>query len=277
MRQSTIKTTQEYQGWGIIFQRPVKIRIHPAPINTGIVFNQNISADVNNVFIYNHFVGLKKNRSKIFFVEHFLSACFGLGLDNLYVDVLGKELPFGDGSALDYVKLIRKAEIISQNKPKRQLFINQPISVVNKTGWILVIPSDELSINLLSKASTIGKNQRDKTIQMLVWNQGKKDDYQKSIAPARTFGEYSDIDFLKKILPFPIITQPITDINKKANISNIVLPKRLRYNDEMLRHKMLDLIGDLALLGKWLKAKIIAFNTSHKLNHKLIQQLSNLS
>lgn len=277
MHQSTVKTIQEYQGWGIIFQRAVKIRIRPAPINTGIVFNQNISADINNVFIYNHFVGLKKNGSKIFFVEHFLSACFGLGLDNLYVDVFGKELPFGDGSALDYVKLIQKAEIISQHRPKRQLFIKKPISVVNKTSWILVTPSDRLSINLLSNASTIGKNQEDKTIQMLVWTQGNKADYRNSIAQARTFGEYSDIDFLKKILPFSLIIKPITDIKKNNEVSNIVMPKRLRYNDEMLRHKMLDLIGDLALLGKELKAKIIAFNPSHKLNHKLIQQLSDLN
>ncbi|MCX7785451.1 MAG: UDP-3-O-acyl-N-acetylglucosamine deacetylase [candidate division WOR-3 bacterium] len=276
MQQFTIKTPQDYQGWGIIFKRQVTIRISPAPVDTGIIFNPNISANINNAFISNHFVGLKKNKHKLYFVEHFLSACFGLGVDNLYVNVLGDELPFGDGSASVYVKLIQSAGITSQNKPKKYLLVKNPVSIADKDGLFFIFPSQKLSITLLGNSSITKEKLPDEKITSIVWCQNKKNDYQNSIAPARTFGNYPDIDFLKKILPFEIITKSIPNNKKNLKRSDIVLPKRFRYTDEMLRHKMLDLIGDLALLGKVIKGKIIAFNPSHKLNHKLLKKLTNM-
>ncbi len=334
MNQRTIKNPQNYKGWGIIFQQPVTIRISQAPVDTGIVFNHNLSANIMNAFIKNHFVGLKNHKQKILFVEHFLSACLGLGIDNLYVEVLGNELPFGDGSALPYIKLLQKAEIKNQNKNKNYLLVTKPISVVDEKGWIVVFPARKLSINLFSeltqpnssnsryhKAKTQLQNKRvlSSSYQQLVWFQEQKNKYTNSFAKARTFGEYQDVDFLKKILHFALRVKKINEnsynsqnyliidvlgnnpsnniISKKIcypnknqynrqnhflittkenKPSNIILPQKLRYQDELLRHKMLDLIGDLALLGKQLQGKIFAFNPSHKLNHKLVERLTEL-
>jgi UDP-3-O-acyl N-acetylglucosamine deacetylase len=257
--QKTINKSARYRGIGIFFGKETKIILSPAPANTGIVFNGSIQAKVKNAFIFNHSLGMKRDNTKIFFTEHLLAACYGLGINNLFIDVSGKELPFGEGSALTFVNLIKSAGIKTYQKESPTYNLDIPMIVNENDSFICALPDKKLSIDCFVDFphSKIGKQFWGNIINLT--------NFENELAPARTFGTHRNYALLKKILPF------------KLSIANgLIFPKIRRYRNEAVRHKVLDLIGHLTLLGSRLNAKIFAFKPSHEINQGFVKKLEGL-
>ncbi|MEO0115075.1 MAG: UDP-3-O-acyl-N-acetylglucosamine deacetylase [candidate division WOR-3 bacterium] len=256
MHQKTIKSSIAFQGIGLLFGNSTKVILRPAPPNTGIVFNEKIRAINKNSFIYRHSLGLKDGPTRIYGVEHLLAACYGLGIDNLLVSVLGKEVSFGDGSALPFVRLMQRAGIKNYKVLAKTLSLKIPIIVSVNSSFILALPGQSLSINCF-----IHFPQR--RIGCQFWGDKINSiNFQKVLAPARTFGQYQNELLLSQFLPFSL-----------QNENGIILPKVLRQRAEPVCHKVLDLLGHLALLNCRLNAEIFAFKPSHQLNQKFCRRL----
>ena len=256
MYQKTIKKAVEYKGIGILFGKESKITLRPAAPGTGIIFNETLEARTKNAFIDKHSLGLTNGKIKIYFTEHLLAACYGLGVNDLFIDVTGKEIPFGDGSSLPFIKLIRSLGLQIYKEKSNNCFLQMPIIVSENDSFILALPSKKLSINcfVYFPQPRIGAQFWGGSINQTT--------ILKELAPARTFGVYRNDKSLKKLLSFKLVTE-----------DNLILPKVMRYKNEVVRHKVLDLLGHLALLNYWLNAKIFAFKPSHKLNQKFIRRL----
>jgi UDP-3-O-[3-hydroxymyristoyl] N-acetylglucosamine deacetylase len=260
LRQTTIKKPIQYKGIGILFAKETKIKLRPAPPNTGIVFNEKIKTSVKNAFLFRHSLGLKTGKSQIFFTEHLMTTCYGLGVSNLYIDVSGKEMPFGDGSSLPFVKLIKTAGIKTYQDQWKTVNLDRPIITDSNDSFILALPAKILSIDCY-----VSFAQKKIGGQFFSAERCHNLKFVKDIAPARTFGSYCNYKFLKKVLPFEIITK-----------DGLVLPKVFRFPNEVVRHKILDLLGHIALLGRQLNAKIFAYKPSHHLNQKFVRELEEL-
>jgi UDP-3-O-[3-hydroxymyristoyl] N-acetylglucosamine deacetylase len=257
--QKTIKKTVEYKGIGILFGKESKITLKPAPVGTGIIFNRTIKARAKNAFIDKNSLGLTNRKIKIYFTEHLLAACYGLGVNDLFIDVTGKEIPFGDGSSLPFIRLIRSAGLKTYKEKSNNCFLPMPIIVSENDSFILALPEKKLSINCLVDfpQPRIGGQFWGGSINQTT--------IMSELVPARTFGPSKNYKLLEKILPF------------KLEIENgLIFPKIFRYKNEMVRHKILDLVGHLALLNSWLNAKIFAFKPSHELNQKFIKRLESI-
>jgi UDP-3-O-acyl N-acetylglucosamine deacetylase len=257
--QKTIKQPIQYQGYGILFGEEAKITLKPAPVYTGIVFNREMGAEVQNAFIYKHSLGLRNNSSKIYFTEHLLATCYGLGITNLFIDVISKEVPFGNGSCLPFVKIIKKAGVKEYREKSEIYNLKKPLIVSKNDSFILALPANILSIDCFVDfpQSKIGSQ---------FWGDFiNQNNFIKELARARTFGSYRNYEFIKKILSFEVIKE-----------KGLIIPKVFHYNNEAVRHKVLDLLGNLALLGGRLNAKIFAYKPSHKLNHQFVRKLEEL-
>lgn len=233
--------------------------LKPAPANTGIIFNGKIQAEVKNGFIYQHTLGLRKGVSKIYFAEHLLAACYGLGITNLFIDVISKEIPFGNGSCLPFVKIIKKAGVKEYREKSEIYNLKKPLIVSNNDTFILALPANKLSIDCFVDfpQSKIGSQ---------FWGDFiSRNNFIKELARARTFGSYRNYEYIKKMVSFEIIKE-----------KELIIPKVFNYKNEAVRHKVLDLLGQLALLGGRLNAKIFAFKPNHKLNHQFVRKLEEL-
>lgn len=259
MLQKTIRKPVEYKGIGILFGKESKITLRPAPPDSGIIFNETVKAKARNAFIANHSLGLSNGKTKIYLVEHLLAACSGLGINDLFIDVRGKEIPFGDGSSLTLVKLMKSAGLKTYKEKRDYCFLKMPIIVSENDSFILALPGKNLSINCYVDFP-------QPRIGAQFWGGPiKKTKIIKELVPARTFGAYRNYRLLKKILPF-----------KPTMENGLIFPTMLRYQNEAVRHKVLDLLGHLTLLNYWLNAKIFAFKPSHKLNQKFVRRLETI-
>jgi UDP-3-O-[3-hydroxymyristoyl] N-acetylglucosamine deacetylase len=254
--QKSIKKSIEYKGTGILFGKESKLTLRPAPAGAGIVFNDTLKVCTKNAFFDKHSLGITNGKAKIYFIEHLLAACYNFGVNNLFIDVTGKEIPFGDGSSLPWVELITSTGLKTYREKRNNCFLPIPIIVCENDSFLLALPGKKLSINCFVDfpQTRIGAQ---------FWG-GPIDQTTiiKELAPARTFGTYQNGKFLKKLLPFELVTE-----------GNLILPKKARYKNEAVRHKVLDLLGHLSLLDYLLNAKIFAFKPSHKLNQKFIRRL----
>src|SRR3989339_22946 len=216
-----------------------------------ILGDKEIEASSNNVTTTNR----GTNLGEIQTIEHVLAAAYGLGIDSLEIKLSTPEPPAMDGSALFFVKALLSAGIKILKKKKTIIVIKKTIEVKERESSIKVIPYDGFCIDFEVDFPAFGK-------QHFIYN--KNTDFIKEVAPARTFGYIEEVEMFKK-----------NGIAKGASTKNaLVLSKnsyvnKPRFKDEMVRHKILDLIGDLALLQAYLKAKIIAKKSGHKLNVQL--------
>lgn len=259
MRQKTIRQPVKYQGRGILFGKESGLSLRPALVNTGIVFNERIKANVKNAFIHNHTLGLRKDATKIFFTEHLLAVCYGLGITNLFIDVKNKEIPFSDGSCLPFIKIIKKVGIKELRENTEVYNLKKPFIVSKNDSFILALPAKKLTIDCYIDfpQSKIGSQ---------FWGDFiNQNNFIKELASARTFGSYQNYEYVKKMVLFKI---------KKEK--KLIFPKVFRYKNEAVRHKVLDLLGHLALLGCRLNAKIFAYKPSHELNHQFVKRLEEL-
>jgi UDP-3-O-[3-hydroxymyristoyl] N-acetylglucosamine deacetylase len=248
---------------------PVTVRILPASPGTGIVFRRidldgfEIEAVSRNVARVSYATSLMKKGVLISTTEHLLSAFVGLGIDNATVELDNLELPILDGSALPFVELIQKAGLRKQRRPRKYLKILREVEMREGNKFISVYPADTYSVSysINFPHPLIGKE----TLQVELSN----GNYLKHIAGARTFGSREDEKTMRNM-----------GLIRGASRENCIVLTRdgiengpLRYADEFVRHKVLDLVGDLALLGKPILGKIVADRAGHAMHTALVSRI----
>jgi len=269
IQEQTIRSSVGCSGVGLHSGAPVAMRILPAPPGRGIVFRRTdlddfeIEANGRNVARVSYATSLMKKGVLISTTEHLLSAFTGLGVDNAIVELDNLELPILDGSALPFVDLIQKAGIRKQRRPRRYLKILREVEMREGNKFISVYPADTYSVSysINFPHPLIGKE----TFQLELSNGS----YLKNIAAARTFGSREDEKAMRNM-----------GLIRGASRENCIVLTRdgiengpLRFPDEFVRHKVLDLVGDLALLGKPILGKILADRAGHAMHTALVSRI----
>jgi UDP-3-O-[3-hydroxymyristoyl] N-acetylglucosamine deacetylase len=269
IQEQTIRSSVQCSGVGLHSGAPVSLQILPAPPGTGIVFRRTdldgfeIEATSRNVARVSYATSLMKKGVLISTTEHLLSAFTGLGLDNAIVELDNLELPILDGSALPFVELIQKAGIRKQRRPRRYMKILREFEMREGNKFISVYPADSYSISysINFPHPLIGKE----TFQVELSNGS----YLRNIAAARTFGSRADEKAMRNM-----------GLIRGASRENCIVLTRdgiengpLRFNDEFVRHKVLDLVGDLALLGKPILGKVVADRAGHAMHTALVSRI----
>ena len=267
----TLASRVQCTGIGVHTDRPVDLMLSPAAAGTGILFVRKdlaglrFPARAEWVVDTTLATSLGNRDEKLSTVEHLLAALKGLGVDNCTVEVSGPELPIMDGSAAPFVYLIQQAGLRSQRRMRRRLVIQRPIEVRDGKRWVRVQPSRWFKISTVVEYphAAIGR-------QELMGCKITPSLFAHQIAPARTFGFLREVQSLQSI-----------GLARGGSLQNaIVLDEErvlnrggLRFPDEFVRHKALDLIGDLALLGLPIQGHVMAVRAGHALHHALVAQI----
>lgn len=272
--QNTIKTSIEVSGISLHSGSSNSIILHPSPANTGIVFirkdlnqeNNTIFASYDNAIQANLCTSLKgKSGVTINTVEHLMAALWAFDIDNISIDIYGDEIPILDGSSKNFLEILELAGRVPQNLKKNILQIEKKITVAGDNNSVISIePSQIFSIDLQIEFNhpLIGK-------QRIKFN-GNKNDFINEFSNARTFGFKDELEYLNR-----------NNLALGADLTNVIgLTKTdilndegLRYKDEFVRHKLLDMVGDLRLASSNIKGSITAIKPSHSLTNKLITSI----
>jgi UDP-3-O-[3-hydroxymyristoyl] N-acetylglucosamine deacetylase len=268
--ETTLQRPVEASGVGLHSGVPVKIRILPAPPSTGIVFvrsdlnNFPISASWRHVAKVSYATSLIKQGVLISTTEHLLSVFYGMGIDNAFIEIDNLEVPILDGSGLPYVRLIENAGIKTLRRRRRYLRIRQPVSVEANGKRISIYPSDRflLTCNVYFPHPLVGSESMDIEVT--------PERYASDIAPARTFGFAWELDQMRNM---GLIRGASLDNAVCFDRSAVLNPGGLRFMDEPCRHKILDLLGDLALVGRPLLGHVVAEHAGHAMHYALVSRL----
>jgi UDP-3-O-[3-hydroxymyristoyl] N-acetylglucosamine deacetylase len=269
--ETTIRRAVEVEGVGLHHGAPVRLRITPAPAATGIVFvrtdleNTHIPASWEFVERVSYATSLMHPRG-IFIstTEHLLSVLYSMGVDNAYVELDNLEVPILDGSGLPFVELIREAGLHEYRRPRRYLKIVEPVTVEANGKRVSIIPSDsfQLRCHNFFEHPLVGEQNLHLTVT--------PESYAAEIAPARTFGFEYELDQMRDMGLIRGATLENAVCFTRDGIAN---PDGLRFVDECCRHKALDLIGDLALIGKPLLGLLIAEKAGHAMHVALVNKI----
>jgi UDP-3-O-[3-hydroxymyristoyl] N-acetylglucosamine deacetylase len=268
--ETTVQRAVEATGVGLHSGVPVTIRILPAPPATGVVFvrtdldNFPIPASWRYVARVSYATSLMRQGVLISTTEHLLSVLYSMGIDNVYVEIDNLEVPILDGSGQPFVDLLRNAGLKSYRKRKRFLRIRRPVTIEAPGKRISILPADQflLTVDVYYDHPLIGKQSLDMEVT--------PERYAADIAPARTFGFAHELDQMRDM-----------GLIRGATLDNAVCfdpdsarnPEGLRFTDECCRHKALDLIGDLALMGKPLLGHVIAERAGHAMHAALVSKI----
>ena len=273
IKQRTLKNTIRATGVGLHSGDKVYLTLHPAEINTGINFRRvdldkpvTIQATPENVGETMLSTTLAKDGVKVATIEHLLSALAGLGIDNAIVDVSAAEVPIMDGSAGPFVFLLQSAGVLEQEAPKQYIRIIKPIRVEMDDKWAAFEPYDGFKVTFTIDFDHPAFPDHLKTSVM----DFSSTTFVKEVSRARTFGFMKDIEFLREnnlALGGSLDNAIVVDDDKVLNEDG------LRYADEFVKHKILDAIGDLYLLGHSLIGEFKGFKSGHALNNKLLLTL----
>ena len=273
IRQRTLRNSIKATGVGLHTGEKVYLTLSPAPANTGIVFRRvdlnpvvEIPARAENVGDTTLSTSLVAGNERVSTVEHLLSAMAGLGIDNAFVDVSAPEVPIMDGSAGPFVFLIQSAGIEEQNAPKKFIRIKRPVTVEDDDKVASFLPFDGFKVSF-----TIDFDHpvfRDRTAHADV--DFSTTSFVKEISRARTFGFMHEIEYLRS-----------KGLARGGSVDNAIVVDEyrilnqdgLRYDDEFVRHKVLDAIGDLYLLGNSLIGEFRAYKSGHALNNASLRAL----
>ena len=264
-------------GVGLHSGQRVELTLRPAQPDTGIVFRrvdlpQPVDIPITATAVTDTRLAstISNGGAKVFTVEHLMSACAGLGIDNLYIDITAEEVPILDGSASSIVFLLQSAGIVEQNAPKRFIRVLKTVEVREGEGanvkWARLDPHHgyKLSFEIDFRHPAV-----DSTGQSVVFDMDT-DVYTRDIARARTFGFTRDVEMLRAnglALGGGLDNAIVMDDYKVLNSDG------LRYDDEFVKHKILDAMGDLYLIGKPLLASYVAFRSGHAMNNLLLREL----
>jgi len=277
LQQRTLKSLTRAVGVGLHSGQRVELTLRPAQPDTGIVFRRvdlpqpvDIPMVASAVSDTRMATTVSHGGAKVATVEHLMSACAGLGLDNLYVDITAEEVPILDGSAASFVFLLQSAGIVFQNAPRRFIQVIRPVEVREGTGaserWARLEPFHgyRLSFEIDFDHPAVDSTGQQVAFDMSV------NSYSRDIARARTFGFTKDVEMMRVNglgLGGGLDNAIVMDDYKILNAGG------LRYDDEFVKHKILDAMGDLYMLGKPLLASFSAFRSGHALNNKLVREL----
>lgn len=272
MNQRTILREASIKGKGLHTGEECTLTLKPAPENHGIVFKRvdlygrpdvPLSPESTTADLIRQ-TSLTNGNASVHTPEHLLSALVGCGIDNVIIEISGKECPIVDGSARPYVHLIQEAEPVEQSAPRNYLEIEEPVSVTAGASSLIALPYDGFKITCTS-ADDRGIHTQHLSLDITA------DGYIVDIAPARTFTIYEDIEPLLKMGK---IQGGSLDCAIVIKGDKVLSKEPLRFQDEFVRHKILDILGDLALLGKPIKGHIVAVRPGHALNNKLARKIS---
>lgn len=270
-KQRTLKTEVSYTGIGLHSGREVHATLKPAPEDTGIVFvrkdlsgEPQIHAKAQNVTSTLRATTVEENGNKVFTIEHLMSAFHAHRIDNAYVELDSEEPPVADGASLVFFELMAKAGIVEQAKDRKEIVIDKVYRIDDeKTGrFVMVLPYDgfRVSFTSLNPHKLIGVQYEDFHVDEAV--------YHKEIAPARTIAYEKEIQALREM-----------GLGLGGSIENVIVYNDegwlnpLHFEDELVRHKILDVIGDLRLAGI-IRGHVIAVASGHALNTQLAKQIA---
>jgi len=269
--QRTLRQKVSCTGIGLHSGAKITLTLSPAPANTGIRFvRTDLDPEVEIPALAPYVVDTRlattigKDGARIGTIEHLMAAFFGLGIDNCRVELDGPEVPIMDGSAAPFVYLIQSAGIELQREMKKFLVIRKPVEVVDGDKWAKFLPAPQLSISFtidfdhpLISRQTFRMDFSDRF-------------FHREIARARTFGFYEEVEMLKRM---GLARGGSLDNAIVVDDFSILNPDGLRYPDEFVRHKILDSMGDISLLGMPVIGHLVAHKSGHALNHKLVTQV----
>jgi UDP-3-O-[3-hydroxymyristoyl] N-acetylglucosamine deacetylase len=277
LQQRTLKTLTKAVGVGLHSGQRVELTLRPAQPDTGIVFRRvdlpvPVDIPVSALAVTDTRLAstISNGGAKVHTVEHLMSACCGLGLDNLYVDITAEEVPILDGSSASFVFLLQSAGIELQNAPRRFIRVLRAVEVREGEGdslkWARLEPYHGFK---LSFQIDFAHRVVDSTGQRVEFDLGSGS-YARDIARARTFGFTKDVEMMRA-----------KGLGLGAGMDNAVVmddyrvlnSDGLRYDDEFVKHKILDAMGDLYVIGKPMLAAYSAFRSGHALNNKLLREL----
>ena len=271
-QQHTLGKTAGFSGTSLHTGEKVTLKLHPAPADHGIKFKRadlqdepTIDAKIDNLKTVERSTTIGEGSVRVHTVEHVLSALSAMGVDNAIVEMDANEPPIGDGSAQPYVDLIKKAGTAAQEAPRKFLDVREPMHIESKTGSLLILLPDD---NFRISCTQAGPNNR---FTQYLSTEITPAIFEREIASARTFVFYEDV-------------QPLMDKNliKGGSLENAIVirgdavlsKEPLRFADEFVRHKILDIIGDLALVGHRIRGHVIAVKPGHGANAELARALA---
>ncbi|MFY7698042.1 MAG: UDP-3-O-acyl-N-acetylglucosamine deacetylase [Legionella sp.] len=273
IKQRTPKKIIQATGVGLHSGEKVLLTLHPAPINTGIIFRRTDLDPIVEIPASYEYVSdtllctsLQNKGAKVATVEHLLSAFAGLGIDNAYVDINAAEIPIMDGSAAPFIFLIQSAGIREQNAAKRFIRILKPICIEDGNKFVKLLPYNGYKISFtIEYDHPIFNNKPQKASFDF-----SSTSYVQQVCRARTFGFLAEYEKLRE-----------ADLAKGGSLDNAVViddyrvlnEDGLRFDDELVKHKVLDAIGDLYLLGSGLIGAFEGHRSGHELNNKLLRTL----
>src|SRR5437588_7701888 len=270
--QQTVSKTASFSGTALHTGEKVTLKLHPAPVDHGIKFRRKdlqdeptIDARIENLKTVERATTIGEGSVRVHTVENVLAVLSAMGVDNAIVEMDANEPPIGDGSAQAYVDLIKKAGVTAQEEPRKFFDVRDTMHVESKTGALIVLlPDDKFRIS----CTQAGPNNRfAQFLSMEVTPAG----FEREIAPARTFVFYEDV-------------KPLMDKNliKGGSLENAIVVRGdavlskepLRFADEFVRHKILDIIGDLALVGRRIRGHVVAVKPGHAANADLARAIT---
>ncbi len=270
-RQHTIGHTVSLSGMGLHSGRPARVSLSPAPVDHGIMFRRNIhghvetcQASIRNLRPTELCTVIGSNGFRIQTTEHVLSALWGMGVDNAVIDIDSEEVPAMDGSAAPFTRSIQRAGIVRQERPRTYLKIREPIHIGNHRHAISILPAPFPKITY-----TIDYDHRliQQQTREHEWSAA---DFQAKIAKARTFAFAHEV---KAMWARGLAKGGSLDNAIVFTETGIMNDEALRFPDECVRHKILDLIGDMSLLGIHMVGHIIADRSGHALHNQLMQTI----
>lgn len=277
LKQRTVKQVVKTIGVGLHSGTKVELTLRPAAPDTGIVFRRvdlnppvELPASAGGVGDTRMASTLTREGAKVSTVEHLMSACAGLGIDNLYIDLTAEEIPIMDGSASTFVFLLQQAGLQEQNTPKKFIRVKKPVEVREGSGaqekWARLEPYNGFKLKFFIEFNHPAVDGTGQTAEVDFGSES----YIKEIARARTFGFMQDVETLRGM-----------GLARGGSLENAIVmdeyrilnPDGLRYGNEFVRHKILDAIGDLYLVGHPLLASYVAHKSGHGLNNQLLRAL----
>ena len=271
--QRTLKTMIRATGVGLHSGEKVTLVLKPAPVDSGIVFHRvdlpvSVPFRVEPSLVNDTRLSstLVKDGVRVGTIEHLMSAFAGLGLDNAIVEVDAPEMPIMDGSAAPFIYLLQSAGVVDQSAPKRFVRVLKPVEVVDGDKWVRLEPHDGYKVALTIDFQHPAFRKSARTIEI----DFAQHNYLSEISRARTFGFIHEVEYLRA-----------NGLARGGTMDNAVVideyrvlnPGGLRFEDEFVRHKVLDAIGDLYILGHPLIAAFSGYKSGHALNNKLLRTL----
>jgi len=271
--QKTIKSEGRIAGKGLFGGQEAKVVFRPAPADTGVVFVRTdvpeavrIAAVAPNLAQRSRRTTIKKGSISIETVEHCLAAINAIEIDNVIVEVDGSELPAPDCSCAEYFKVLKQVGVAEQQTSRREFVISEPISITVGDASIYALPYMDDGLNITFDLDYGGHTGIDRQIFSCRLTPG---DFEKNLAPARTFLlEAEAKQFQARGMGTHVGPRDLLVINSDGPVKN-----SYRFPDECVRHKIADLIGDLALVGRHVKGRIVAYKSGHSLNQQLVRKL----